>query len=246
MPKAHQQSDWGASTLSRGQFAYAAADAVLCRRLWMKVACELKAKGRDRAYRLQRNCLAAAAAMKLRGIAIDLDEHAELYDRWDIDLADARQAWVEATDKSPPSKPADAAQYLEQALSEAALSRWPRTDATGRLSTAGEQLEKVAHLPTIRPLLRIKKAEKLLSAFGPKLRRLVNPEEGGCTRTTTSPVPRPAAGPQASRTSSSCRPTQTLAASSSPARPRARGRRLLADGVTSRRLDKGMEGRHGC
>jgi DNA polymerase-1 len=36
----------------------------------------------------------------------------------------------------------------------------------------------VAHLPAIRPLLRIKKAEKLLSAFGLKLRRLINPETG--------------------------------------------------------------------
>ena len=39
-------------------------------------------------------------------------------------------------------------------------------------------MEKVAHLPAIRPLLRIKKCEKLLSAFGPKLRRLINPETG--------------------------------------------------------------------
>jgi DNA polymerase-1 len=177
VPKAHQTSDWSALTLSRGQLAYAAADTVLCRRLWEKTARELKAKGRDQAYRLQRDCLPAAAAMELRGIALDLDAHAAVCDAWARDLANARHAWVEATGTPPPSKPADAARYLEQALPSAAVSRWPRT-SMGELSTATEQLERVAHLPAIRPLLRIKKAEKLLSAFGPKLRRLVNPETG--------------------------------------------------------------------
>ena len=62
-------------------------------------------------------------------------------------------------------------------LPEAELSRWQRT-STGALKTVADQLEKVAHLPAIRPLLRIKKCEKLLSAFGPKLRKLVHPETG--------------------------------------------------------------------
>src|SRR5512144_2251673 len=167
VPKAHQTSDWGAPTLSRGQLAYAASDAVLTRRLWMKTS-RLKAKGRDLAYRLQRDCLPAAAAMELRGVALDLDAHAALCDRWGVDLAEARRAWVAVTGSPPPSKPADAARYLEQALPEEDLLRWVRT-STGGLSTAADQLEKVAHLPAIRPLLRIKKCEKLISAFGPKL-----------------------------------------------------------------------------
>ena len=167
----------GRATLSRASSPTQPADAVLCRRLWTKAACELKAKGRDQAYRLQRDCLPAAAAMELRGVALDLDAHAALCDAWALDLADARRAWVEATGTPPPSKPAEAARYLEKALPEGQLSRWPRT-STGGLSTAADQLAKVAHLPAIRPLLRIKKCEKLLSAFGPKLRRLINPETG--------------------------------------------------------------------
>jgi DNA polymerase I-like protein with 3'-5' exonuclease and polymerase domains len=82
------------SALSRGQLAYAAADAVLTRRVWEKTSRELKAKGRDRAYRLQRDCLPAAAAMELRGVALDLDAHAALCDRWGIDLAEARNRKV--------------------------------------------------------------------------------------------------------------------------------------------------------
>ena len=65
----------------------------------------------------------------------------------------------------------------EKVLPEEQLARWSRT-STGGLSTAADQLARVAHLPAVRPLLTIKKAEKLLSAFGPKLRQLVNPETG--------------------------------------------------------------------
>ena len=93
VPKAHQTSDWAAPTLSRGQLAYAAADAVLTRRLWSKTSRELKAKSRDLTYRLQRDCLPAAAAMELRGVALDLDAHAALCNRWGVDLAEARRAW---------------------------------------------------------------------------------------------------------------------------------------------------------
>ncbi len=177
VPKAHQASDWSALTLSRGQLAYAGADAVLCRRLWEKTVRELKAKGRDQAYRLQRDCLPAAALMELRGIGLDLDAHAELCDRWSRDLADARRAWIDTTGYEPPRKPADVAAYLEKALPKEALSHWSRT-GTGALSTAADHLAKAADVPAIRPLLRIKRAEKLLSAFGPKLRRLINPETG--------------------------------------------------------------------
>jgi DNA polymerase-1 len=177
VPKAHQTSDWAAPTLSRGQLAYAATDAVLTRRLWDKTARDLKARGRDRAYRLQRNCLSAAAAMELRGIALDLDAHAALCDKWEVDLAEARRAWVEGTGTPPPGKPADTSRYLERVLPEAELSRWRRT-STGALSTASEEFEKVAHLSLIRPLLRIKKAEKLIGTFGRKLRQFVNPETG--------------------------------------------------------------------
>ena len=92
--------------LSPGQLAYAAADAVLCRRLWTKVAAELKAKDRDTAYRLQRDCLPAAAAMQLRGVAIDLDAHAAPNER-----------------QPPPGTPTGAASYLEKILPEGSLSR---------------------------------------------------------------------------------------------------------------------------
>ena len=82
VPKTHQTSDWAAPELSPGQLAYAAADAVLCWRLWARVGPQLKATNRDTAYRLQRDSLPVAAAMELRGIGIDRDAHAKLCNSW--------------------------------------------------------------------------------------------------------------------------------------------------------------------
>jgi DNA polymerase-1 len=177
VPKNLQTADWGAPALSRGQLAYAAADAVLCHRLWGREVRDLESKGRVAAYEIQRDCLPAAVMMELRGVGIDLDAHDALCDKWGVYLAEARRGWSETTGESPPSKPADIVRYLARALPEAELSKWPRTK-TGGLTTKTSELKRVAHLPAIQPLLRIKEVEQRIKHFGSKLRQLVNPETG--------------------------------------------------------------------
>ena len=177
VPKDLQISDWAATELSPGQVAYAAADAVLCWRLWARVAPELKATNRDTAYRLQRDSLPVAAAMELRGIGIDLDAHAKLCDSWRASRKSAAGAWSESMGRPLPEKPSDIAAYLAEILDGQALSTWPRTK-TGILSTKTAQLEKVRHLPGVASLLRIKETDKLLKAFGAPLRKLVSPVTG--------------------------------------------------------------------
>ena len=148
------------------------------RRLWDKTARDLKATGSDAAYRLQHDCLPAAAAMELRGIALDLDAHAALCDKWEVDLADARRAWVEAT--GHPRRRASL-QIRRDTWSKSCLKRSYRVGcapARRRSAQLAKNLRKAAHLPAIRPLLRITKCEKLISSFGRKLRQFVNPETG--------------------------------------------------------------------
>ena len=115
--------------------------------------------------------------MELRGVGIDLDAHDALCHKWGFDLAEARRRWSETTGEPPPSKPADIVRYLARVLPEAELSKWPRTN-TGGLTTKTSELKRVAHLPAIQPLLRIKEVEQRITHFGSKLRQLVNPETG--------------------------------------------------------------------
>ena len=76
-PKSLQVSCWSAPRLSPGQVAYAAADAVLAHRLWLKMRPTLEAKGRFAAYELQRDSVLAVADMQLRGLGFDRETHAQ-------------------------------------------------------------------------------------------------------------------------------------------------------------------------
>ena len=115
--------------------------------------------------------------MELRGVGIDRDAHDALCDKWGVALAEARRRWSETTGEPPPSKPADIVRDLVRVLPEAELAKWPRTK-TGGLTTKTSELARVAHLPAIQPLLRIKEVEQRITHFGSKLRQLVNPETG--------------------------------------------------------------------
>jgi ribonuclease D len=76
LPKDLQTSQWSAETLSDGQLAYAALDAIIARRLWPLLARELAAKERVAPYKLQRSLIPAVTDMELRGLRVDREEHA--------------------------------------------------------------------------------------------------------------------------------------------------------------------------
>jgi DNA polymerase-1 len=178
MPKDLQTSDWGAPKLSNDQLAYAALDAVAALLIWRKLERALKSASRWDAYILQRDSVAGAVEMAWCGIGIDVAELDLRIADWSSELARARSAWEHETGTPPPSKPSEIREWLEGALSEAELAEWPKTKKTDKLSTANSDLERAGHLPALRPLLLIKRMEKLLSSFGVSLKAQVHPLTG--------------------------------------------------------------------
>jgi DNA polymerase I-like protein with 3'-5' exonuclease and polymerase domains len=177
-PKALQTSDWGAPRLSRGQLAYAASDAVLAWRLWPKLKLAIDARGRSVAYQLQREVIPAIADMELRGLGIDLPEHARQVEDWSRRLASARREYVELTGNAPPSKPAEVREWLAEVAGER-LATWPKTDS-GELSIARKYLKRLtlSGVESVRPVLAMLAMEKLIANFGPKLAAGVSPATG--------------------------------------------------------------------
>ncbi len=178
IPKDLQISDWGAPILSEEQIAYAALDAVAAQFLWYKLERDLKSSGRWDAYLLQRNAVPGAVEMAWCGIGIDTEQLDLQIVGWSAELADARNEWEQETGTPPPGKPSEVRAWLESALAEDELAAWPRTKKTGKLSTATSELERAGHLPALRPLLSIKRMEKLLSSFGASLKAQVHPLTG--------------------------------------------------------------------
>jgi hypothetical protein len=182
VPKDLQVSNWGAATLSEDQLAYAALDAVAALILWRKLERDLKSADRWGAYVLQRGAVPAAVEMAWSGMGIAPAALDEQIATWSTKLADARAAWEEETGTSPPSKPGDVRAWLENSLDKADLAAWPRTEKTGLLATGASDLERAGHLPALRPLLSLRRMEKLLSSFGPSLKGQVSPVTGRIRR----------------------------------------------------------------
>jgi hypothetical protein len=169
LPKELQLSDWGAPVLHPGQIAYAALDAIAAFWLWPKLHTELISKSRILAYRLQRDVTPVAVRMTARGVTLDRDLHRQKVAEWSQVLADARQAFTTATDRSPPATPDELRAHLQATLPTEYLAAWPVTPKSGKLSTRTSQLNRVAHLPAVRPLLEITALDTLLEGFGPTL-----------------------------------------------------------------------------
>ena len=178
MSKDLQVSDWTAPTLSAGQLAYAAADAVVTWRLHPLLQHALRQEDRAAAYELQRGAIPAVADMELRGIKLDVAEHTKQTSVWAQQLAVARHEYAVLTGDPPPSKPDEVRAWLESVLDRDQLAHWPRTPADNRLMVGAAQLKRLAHVDSCRPVLRMLAAEKLLANFGAKLAAQVNPATG--------------------------------------------------------------------
>jgi DNA polymerase I-like protein with 3'-5' exonuclease and polymerase domains len=177
-PKALQTSDWGAPRLSRGQLAYAASDAALAWRLWPKLKLAIDTRGRSVAYQLQRDVIPAIADMELRGLGIDLPEHAQQVEEWSRRLANARREYVELTGNAPPSKMAEVRDWLAEVAGER-LATWPKTKG-GELSIERKYLKWLilSGVESVKPVLAMLAMEKLIANFGPKLTARVSPATG--------------------------------------------------------------------
>ena len=178
VPKELQVSDWDAPRLSPGQLAYAGSDAILAHRIWPGLRDEIATKNRWAPYELQRRASAAVAAMELSGVLVDLEEHTQHVAAWSRDLAIARQEYVALIGKPPPTKPNEIRAWLETVLSPQELAQWTHTKKAGLLSITKDDLGKLAHVESARPVIDIVNREKLLSSFGVKLAAKVNPITG--------------------------------------------------------------------
>jgi DNA polymerase-1 len=178
VPKALQTSDWGAPQLSPGQLAYAALDAILAFRLWLKLRQDLISKGRGAAYQLQRDVTRIAVQMTARGITLVRASHQQQIEEWRATLASAHRSFTEQAGHLPPETPEQVRAFLKLTLPPEILSGWPTTPKDGALSTRAADLRRVTHLPAIRELLDIRGTEKLLGNFGDDLLAKISARTG--------------------------------------------------------------------
>jgi len=170
LKKAEQTSDWGAPKLTKRQLAYAAADAVLTYKLGVKFIRKIRKYGMLSSYKLVKDMQHVCAKMQLAGMLADNDKHDELIASWQKKRARAQII----TKKHFGSVNLNSSKQLNEWLTEKyegtdTLKNWPTTDSGAYTFNAGA-LADMEHLKSISALLSYKKANKLITTYGEKLR----------------------------------------------------------------------------
>jgi DNA polymerase-1 len=179
VPKELQASDFGLARWTKGQLAYACADAVVSWRLWQVIKPELIRTGRVEAYKNQMGCSVATAWMEHRGIYINKGKF-----EWQLGLltrriSDARNAYNEKTGQLAPDGPTETRAWLESVLPSDRKAHWARTEKSGELSIAEDHIDRLYDtLPEARDVIEIRHADKLLRTFGRKFIGLLSPVDG--------------------------------------------------------------------
>ncbi len=178
LPKGLQRSDFSAPRLSAGQVAYAALDAIVTFRLWLKLRLDLHARERGPAYVLQRNVVPAVVRMNRRGITLDRTAHQAEVAEWNIALTTARRAFTAATGQPVPAKPNETRAFLTKVLPAEVIESWPRSGQQQVLSIKAADLKRHISNDAIRALLVTNATSKLVALFGEKLAGKVSTKSG--------------------------------------------------------------------
>jgi DNA polymerase-1 len=185
LDKTEQTSDWSTPHLTKEQLQYAASDASMAFNLSKRILPSLGAQAG--AYEIQIAAVPAAARMQRRGIRLDSDPHAKFIEAKKAQRVETCAAYRAAcvdmglSDLAAklPAKPSEKQAVLEAILSSEELASWKRTEKSGALSTARNELKRVAFLyPPVRELVALSKIDKVLSAFGPTLTAMASPVTG--------------------------------------------------------------------
>jgi DNA polymerase-1 len=173
--KTQQTSDWASQDLDEEQLAYAASDAVVVQLLSRKLLPRLAT--REPVYRAMIEAQPAVAWMHTRGMLLDRNEHAKIVKTWRSDhKAAAKDVEKLLPDINPKSAP-QVANWLNDTMSASVLATWPRTPS-GQLSSTVSTLALAGNHPAVRVLLRLRKLDHDLEAYGASLAEQVNAATG--------------------------------------------------------------------
>ena len=184
------------------------------------------------AFELGNATVPAVAAMRVAGIPFDRDDARGDDRRLGAAYAAAHDAFVAITgDESPPAGEQRSA-WLEARMPADMLGWWPRTE-TGRLRTRSADLERLAAVPEIRPLLEVIHWDKRLPSFGRSLLEKVGPD--GRLRMDLKPAATKTGRCSCSNPNLQQLPAGRPGGGRGAARPHVGDRRLLADRAPRRR-----------
>ncbi len=173
--KEMQKSDWSQQELTKEQIEYAALDAVLPIKLFLKQWDILKKEGLCRAYELLRDAQYAVAQMELGGIGFNVDKHKILIAEWGLESNRLREEILSSLGKELNlNSSKQLGEWLHEALKQDDLEEWIKT-GKGALSTSTPTFKLKQNLHTIFPkIVEYRQVAKKISSFGEGLYKFID------------------------------------------------------------------------
>ena len=173
-----QTSDWAVSELSTEQIEYAALDAILTAKIFLRQYEIMKSRGLIRAYEILRDAQRSIANMELNGIGFDVKKHRLRIEEWMLESGRLQSDIFNAlgTELNLNSSKQLGA-WLKEALKEDDLESWIKT-AGGKLSTSTPTFKLKEQLHAIFPkIVEYRHIAKKISSFGESLYKFIDSSE---------------------------------------------------------------------
>ena len=177
--KKEQTSDWSAPLLTHEQIQYAALDAVLPLKIFMKQRDELQSKHLSRSYEILRDAQLAIAHMELMGIGFDIEQHQRRIEEWKKEKVRLQEEIARAVGTEfNLNSGKQVGAWLNDILKEEELDVWGKTE-TGKLSTSTPTFKLNEHVHQIFPkIVSYRQVAKKISSFGEGLYKFIDTSKG--------------------------------------------------------------------
>jgi DNA polymerase I-like protein with 3'-5' exonuclease and polymerase domains len=176
LKKEYQASGWDAAELEPERLAYAAIDAVVCKRLHETMNALITKYGMQTIYKLSNLMVPVIAEMEATGMSIDHQKHAELIEKWTAELAERKRDTDYHFPEVNLNSPKQLGRWVEKNMPDE-VDNWPRSKK-GSLSFGRPAIAHLRTYKSIDALLNYKKVAKLLSTYGVSLRDFIHPFSG--------------------------------------------------------------------
>ena len=178
LSKEEQLSDWSQQSLTKEQIDYAAADAVVTHRLFLKLRQEICRRDLLDAYILRRESQKALVKIMLNGVFFNAEAHNKLIESWKEKESYHNKNILKILGEVNLNSSKQLNLWISNNVDPKILDTWPKTSA-GSLSVTSKIVSRFKDsIPWYEDYLQYKKYFKKGSTYGKKMQRHIHPFTG--------------------------------------------------------------------
>ena len=178
LSKEEQLSDWSQKSLTKKQIDYAAADAVVTHKLFLKLRQEVCRRDLLDAYAIRRESQKALVKIMLNGVFFNVESHNKLIESWKEKESYHNKNILKILGEVNLNSSKQLNVWINSNVAPKILAKWPKTSA-GSLSVTSKVVSRFKDsIPWYEDYLQYKKYFKKGSTYGKKMQRHIHSHTG--------------------------------------------------------------------